>query len=177
MNQKERILRKFEVQGMLKKGAIHYLQPTQGEFLNNIYLQFQKRKGKSIDREFETIEQFHNLPTFQNGSSTCHKGSSPESQFKRCVFWHTSAQECKGERKVSLGREFVRIPMFVLSSRISSSSFYETTKNPKGLLRQIDIRIIIFLDDMFLLSQKSSVIIQVRETLVLLLQNISFVIN
>ena len=120
---------------MLKKGAIHYLQPTQGEFLNNIYLQCQKRKGKSIDSEFETIEQFHNLPTFQNGSSTCHKGSSPESQFKRCVFWHTSAQECKGERKVSLGREFVRIPMFVLSSRISSSSFYETTKNPKSSVK------------------------------------------
>ena len=55
--------------------------------------------------------------------------------------------------------------------------FTKLLKIPKALLRQIDISIIIFLDDMLLLSQKFSVLIQTLETLIFPLQKISFVIN
>lgn len=52
----------------------------------------------------------------------------------------------------------------------ASRTFTKLLKIPKVLLRQINVIIIIFLDDMPLLSQKFSVLI--RETLVFLLQKI-----
>ena len=51
-------------------------------------------------------------------------------------------------------------------------TFTKLLKIPKVLLRQINVIIIIFLDNMALLSQKFSVLIQARETLVFLLQKI-----
>ena len=38
LKQEERVLTESEVQGMLKKGAIHQMQTTQGKFLSNIFL-------------------------------------------------------------------------------------------------------------------------------------------
>ena len=46
-----------------------------------------------------------------------------------------------------------------------------------ALLRRIDVRIIIFLDDMLVMTQTLKGILQAKETLVFLLQNLGFVIN
>ena len=50
-------------------------------------------------------------------------------------------------------------------------------KIPIALLRRINVRIIIFLDDMLVMAQTLKEISQAKETLIFLLQNLGFVIN
>ena len=42
----------------------------------------------------------------------------------------------KKECKVPLGGEFVRIPVYVLWSRTTSSNFYKATKNPNSTVKE-----------------------------------------
>ena len=109
---------------MLKKGASQQLQQTQynGNFWAIFFFSFKNGWGKFADSEFEIFEQFHTL-------------TSPKYDLKDEYFRHTSAHGRKEECKVSLEREFVRIPMSVLWSRTCFSDFYETTKNSKSSVK------------------------------------------
>ena len=55
--------------------------------------------------------------------------------------------------------------------------FAKLLKIPLALLRRINVRIIIFLDDMSVMAQTLKEISQAKETLIFLLQKLSFVIN
>ena len=55
--------------------------------------------------------------------------------------------------------------------------FTKLLKIPIALLRRINVRIIIFLDDMLVMAQTLKEISQAKETLIFLLQNLGFVIN
>ena len=48
---------------------------------------------------------------------------------------------------------------------------------PIASLRRINVRIIIFLDDMLVMAQTLKEILQAKETMIFLLQNLGFVIN
>ena len=55
--------------------------------------------------------------------------------------------------------------------------FTKLLKTPIALLRRINIKIIIFFDDMLVMAQTLKEILKAKETLIFLLQNLSFVIN
>ena len=55
--------------------------------------------------------------------------------------------------------------------------FTKLLKVPTALLRRINVRIIIFLDDTLVMAQTLKETLQAKETLIFLLQNLRFVIN
>ena len=55
--------------------------------------------------------------------------------------------------------------------------FTKLLKTPIALLRRVNIKVIIFFDDMLVMAQTLKEILKAKETLIFLLQNLSFVIN
>ena len=65
--------------------------------------------------------------------------------------------------------------MFWLGS--CPTNFHKIIKNPNCVLRHINIRIIIYFDDMLLMGHSIEEISMCRDTVIFLLQHLGFVIN
>ena len=66
--------------------------------------------------------------------------------------------------------------MYVLVSD-QPSSFYQNLESPISLLRCLNIRVLIYLDDILLMSQSIERLLVARDTVIFLLQHVGFVIN
>ena len=144
-----------------------------------------KGRGKSSCDQSEGIEQIHSIQTFQNG-----RFALPEI--------HNTVQQndylCKVDLKDAYfsvplhnnSRKFVRFLWlgnlyeflclcFGLGSapRISS----KLLQIPIAILRRINVRLIIFLDDILLMEKTLQEMSMSRDTLIFLLQRLGFVIN
>ena len=69
----------------------------------------------------------------------------------------------------------VSLPLFWF--RASSKSFSQITEKPNCSFETINIRIIVYLNDMLLMGQILEEIMTMRDILIFLLQNLGFVIN
>ena len=71
----------------------------------------------------------------------------------------------------------VLVSMFWSEPSISDYYFTKLLKIPIAILRQIQVRIIIYLDDTLLMSQTINGLEIARDTLIFLLQGLDFVLN
>ena len=71
--------------------------------------------------------------------------------------------------------EFLCLRMFW--SRTSPRVFTKILKVPISLLRCLNIRVLIYLDDILLMSQSLERLLVARDTVIFLLQHVGFVIN
>ena len=71
--------------------------------------------------------------------------------------------------------EFLCLCMFW--SRTSPRVFTKILKVPISLLRCLNIRVLIYLDDILLMSQSIERLLVARDTVIFLLQHVGFVIN
>ena len=141
-----------------------------------------KQEGwrSSTCNKYQISEQLNTLPTFQNGRDAFHKGSSPRARLfdkdrsKRCLFWHTSRRKLKKIYSFTMGRKFIRILLLMFWPGSSPLILTKLLKIPIALLRRINVRVIIFLEDMLVTAQTLKQILQAKETLIFLLQNLAF---
>ena len=73
-----------------------------------------------------------------------------------------------------MGRKFIRILLLMFWPGSSPLILTKLLKIPIALLRRINVRVIIFLEDMLVTAQTLKQILQAKETLIFLLQNLAF---
>ena len=87
--------------------------------------------GQQTSNKFETSEQFHPIPAFQNGGTEFTTKYAPEGRLhvqtgpKRCLLLCSSKKGIKEICTVSVGRDTLRVPLSLFWSRSSSSNIYQ----------------------------------------------------
>ena len=166
-----------EVEAMLRKGAVHLVHSKDSQFLSNLFLVPKKDVGKQTCYQSEGIKFIHPLFSLQN-----RRFASVKSSFQRERWWTwkmpTFAFLCtRIKKKFQWKRniyEFLRL-CFVLDP--PPRIFTKLLKIPIAVFWQIQVRIMIYLDDMLLMSQTVNSLEIARDTLIFLLQSLGFVIN
>ena len=181
MNKKQIALVDLELKEMLKKGAIMRTQLAQGEFLSSLFLVGKKDGGYCPVINLKMLNQF--IPFL-------HFKLEGLSQLKHII------QEGDWMCKLDLKDAYFSVPLDRNSRKFVrfqwNGTLYEFmclcfglgpaprvfTKLLKlSLLRKINIRVIIYLDDMLILSHTIREAHMSRDTVIYLLQNLGFIIN
>ena len=76
-----------------------------------------------------------------------------------------------------MGRKLIRIPLLMFWPGSSPSDFHKTSEDPNCLTKKDQCKNNNILDDMPVMVQTLKEISEAKETLIFLLQNLSFVIN
>ena len=107
----------------------------------------------------ESIKFIHPLFSLQNGRFASVEGSSERERFyvqggpERCLLLRSCAQESSKISSISMEVKYLQVPVSMFRSGSSTRIFTKLLKIPIAVLRRIQIRIIIYLDDMLLMSQ------------------------
>ena len=159
VNQEERLQINSEIKEMLRNGAIQQVKSEPEELLSNLFLANKKDGGSSTCNKSQISEQLHTIPTFQNGRNAFDEGSSPKIQLlikidlKDAYF---GIPLDKSPRKyIRFHWEGNLYEFFCLCFGLGPVPpiFTKLLKIRIVLLRRIDVRIIIFLDDMLVMAQ------------------------
>ena len=139
----------------------------------------EREKGErsiQANSQFETIEPICAIRKIQNGDfkkcprtpSTRRPSSKNRSQ--TCLLLGEFSGTKQENSTFSMERKSVRIPL-------SSVRFTKILKVPMILQRNLNFRIIIYIDDMLIMGKSLKEIEMARDTTLFLLQNLGFVIN
>ena len=94
-----------------------------------------------------------------------------------CILQCPIGSKLKEVRKTSVEGDSLRVHVPVFWTRPSTNGVYKLLKIPISLLRKINIRVIIHLDNMLILSHTIREAYMIRDTVIYLLQNLGFIIN
>ena len=88
--EKDKIIQK-EVDSLLAKGAVHEVEPVDGQFISTIFLVDKKTGGKRPVINLKYLNQFveKNVWTQIYSGSNCFRGSDVYNGPFRCLFQHT----------------------------------------------------------------------------------------
>ena len=184
MSQKEKQLIHVEVNEMLSKGAIHVAAEghTPGGFLSNLFLVGKKDGGYRPVINLKHLNSFIPYQHFKMEKFKLPTGHFEGGRFhvqirhERCLFFNNDYTLPRGSTFVFLWSgnlyEFLCL-CFGLGP--APRIFTKLLKIPISILRRINIRMIIYLDDMLLLGQTMEETIMSRDTVIFLLQLLGFV--
>ena len=120
--------------------------------------------------QLEEVKSIHTLSALQDGVSGPPEGSPPakrlngKSGYEGRLLLHSSGKGVSKVCKVPLERKTLPVPMPVLRvSPCPLSVFSKLLKAPTALLRRLNIRLIIYLDDILIMGQSQSEIDMARE--------------
>ena len=136
--------------------------------------------GQSLGNKFEISEQFHPQLTFQNGGTqftskhATGKGFHVQIRPKRRLLLCATK---KGKQEIC-AFPVGSVPSLCLCFGLGPAPliFTKILKIPISSLRRLQIRVIIYLDDMILMSQTIELLISM-DTVIFLLTHLGFVIN
>ena len=183
MSKESESLVEQEILEMLVKGAIQKVQHCPGEFLSNMFLVGKKDGG---NRPVINLKQLNELVPYQKFKMEgLH---SLKSLLQQGDFL------CKIDLKdayftVPLNKNSHKFVRFLWSGNLyqficlcfglgtAPRIFTKLLKIPIALLRRINIRLVIYLDDMLLMGRTMKDILTARDTLIFLFQHLGFVIN
>ena len=168
---------------MLLKGAIQKVTQFRNQYISNLILTSKKNEG---NRPVINLKHLNNFITYQHFKI---KGLNLlQSKLQEKDFMYKidlkGAYFCVPLKKES--RKYVRFqwegtlyeflcPCFGLGP--APMIFTKILKIPISLLRRLQIRVIIYLDDMLLMSQTIEELLIGRDTVIFLLTHLGFVIN
>ena len=179
MSMQESELINQEVEAMLRNGAIHLVHSKESQFLSNLFLVPKQDGGNRPVINLKALNSF----TPYSGRFASVEGSSERERFyvqggpERCLLLRSCAQESSKISSISMEGKYLQVPVSMFRSGSSTRIFTKLLKIPIAVLRRIQIRIIIYLDDMLLMSQTINGLEIARDTLIFLLESLSFVIN
>ena len=139
--------------------------------------------GQQTSNKFETSEQFHPIPAFQNGGTEFTTKYAPEGRLhvqtgpKRRLLLCSSKKE--SGKYVWFQWEGTLYEFLCLCFGLGPTPLISTKilKVPISLLRRLQIHVIIYLDDMLLMSQTLEELLMSRDTIIFFLIQLGFVIN
>ena len=183
MMKKQLALVDLELKEVLRKGTIIRTQPAQGEFFSNLFHAGKKDGGYCPAINLKMLNQFIPFLHF--------KIESP-SQLNHII------QEGDWMCKLDLKDAYFSVPLDRSSRKFvrfqwkgtpyeflclcfglgpAPRVFTKLLKLPIFLLRKINIRVIIYLDDMLILSHTIREAHMTKDTVTYLLQNLGFIMN
>ena len=123
---------------------------------------------QQTSNKFQTSEQFHPI-SFQDGGTDIITKYAPEARLhvqaepKRQLLLCFSKKGIKEIYMVSVGRDTLRVPLSLFWSRSSSSNIYQNFKGTNFPLQGLQIRVIIYLEDVLLMSQTLEELLMSRD--------------
>ena len=148
-----------EVESMLKKGTIQKASVEKGQFLSNLFLVAKKDGGTDPCNKLKKSESIHSLSSLQNGRLAFAEGNAErerlhvQDRHEGCLVLCSTASKILEVHPVLLERSVTQIPVSIFWPGTGSTIFTKLLKIPIAILRRINIRITVYLDDMLLMSQ------------------------
>ena len=178
MSKEQFLLVEQEVLEIFEKRAIQKVVPTQRQFLSNFFLVEKKDGGNHPVTNFKKSQQIDSPRAFKMEGLHCLKFLLEQDNLL-----------CKIDLKeayfsVSLNKNSQKFVGFQWSGNLyeflclcfglgpAPRILTKLLKVPIALLRQVNIRIIIYLDDMLLIGSTLPEILMARDTLIFLLQHL-----
>ena len=183
VNQEEKLQINSETKKILRKSAIQQVKSEPGEFLSNCFFVNKKDVDHWPVINLKFLNNFISYQHFKMEEVHLIKGLLQEHVFlikidlKDAYF---SIPLDKSSRKYIRFQWEGNLQEFLcLCFGLGPAPliFTKLLKTPIALLRRINIKVIIFFDDMLVMAQTLKEILKAKETLIFLLQNLSFVIN
>jgi len=172
-----------EIQSMLGKGAIKKVPSQKGEFLSSIFLVPKKDGGNRPVINLKNLNSFIPYQHFKMEGLHVLRDLIQEGDFmckidlKDAYFVVPIAPESKKFLRFLWGQSLFEFQCLCFGLGPAPLVFTKLMKVPVGLLRRLNIRLIIFLDDILIIGTTQKEVLQHKETVVYLLQSLGFVIN
>ena len=180
MNQKHTEVMEEEVRNMIEKGEVKLVQPCIDQYLSNVFI-VNKKEG-----EFRPVINLKTLNAHVPYSHfkmeglgvlkelLCHQDLMVKLDLFYCALGRRLTKECT----LQMEKKNLSVPLHVFQSAPAPRVFTKLMKVPITLMRRINIRFIIYLDDIPLMgSTQQEEIIMIRDTKIYLLQHLGFLIN
>ena len=183
MNQEERLQIKSEIKEILRKGAIQHVKSEPGEFLSNLFFVNKKDAGYRPVKNLKFLNVFTPYQDFKMEGMYLIKGLLQEHNFlikidlKDAYFGIPLDKSSRKYIRFQWEGNLYEFLCLCFGLGPAPLIFTKLLKIPIALLWRINVRIIIFFEDMLVMAQMFKEISQAKETSIFLLQNLGFVIN
>ena len=183
MNMEQSALIDKEIDAMLRKGAIQKVRSQRDQFLSNLFLVEKKEGGNRPVINLKNLNAYlpylhfkmegpHLLKVMLQEKDYLCKVDLKDAYF--CIPLHQTARKYVRFQWKGNIYQFLCL-CFGLGP--APRLFTKLLKIPIALMRRLNVRIIIYLDDMLLMCQSVEKMLLARDTLLFLLQHLGFVIN
>ena len=172
-----------EILEMLGKGAIQKTNHSQGEFLSNIFLVQKKDGGQRPVINLKNLNKYVPYQHFKMEGLHCLKYLLQQGDWMCKIdlkdAYFTIPLSEKSQKYIRFRWEGTLYEFLCLCFGLGPAPriFTKLLKIPISLLRRINIRLVIFLDDVLLMAQTIEELLMSRDTLIFLFQKLGFVIN
>ena len=172
-----------EIESMLKKGAIAEASSEQGQVLSGIFLR-EKKDGSS--RPILNLKSLNNhipymhfkMESLKNVKDMLKQGDlMVKIDLKDAYFTLPLHPKSRKFVRFQWGRKIYQFLCLCFGLGPAPRLFTKLMKVPVTLLRRLNIRLIIYLDDILIMGSSEEEILMARDTVIYLLQALGFVIN
>ena len=168
---------------MLKKGS-HTANKVSGwGIFKQYFVVREKRQGKPVCGERKIHKPVHSISAFQNGrfvlppQITIRGRFHVQDGYKRCLLFSSTVSVIKNYVRFSWSENLYESLCLCFGLRPAPRIFAKLLKTPMSVLSRINIRIVIFLDNMLIMGQTMEKILMSRDTVIFLLQHLGFALN
>ena len=166
----------LKLKEMLRKGAIKRTQPVQGKFLSNLFLAREKDGGYRPVINLKILNQFIPFLHFKmEGLSQLKR--LIQLDLKNAYFSVPLDQNSRKFARFQWKGTLCEFMCMCFGVGLAPRVITKLLKIPISLLRKINFRVIIYLDDMLILSHTIREAHMSRDTVIYFLQNLGFIVN
>ena len=183
MSAEERVAVDQEIESMLKKGAISKANSERGQVLSSIFLR-EKKDGSSrpilnLRKLNDHIPYIHfKMETLKNVKDMLRQGDfMVKIDLKDAYFTLPLHPNSRKFVRFQWGRDIYQFLCLCFGLGPAPRLFTKLMKVPMALLRRLNIRLIVYLDDILIMGSSEEEILMARDTVIYLLEALGFVIN
>ena len=183
MNSDQSTLVNQEIESMLQKGAIQKVPHVSGEFLSNLFLVHKSDEGKRPVIHLKNLNSFIPYQHFKMEGLHLMKDLLQEGDYMRkinlCDAYFTIPINQKYRKYLMFKWEGTLYEFLCLCFGLGPAPliFTKLMKVPISLLRRLNSRLIIYLDNMLIMARSVQELIFHQDTVIYFKQNLGFVLN
>ena len=183
MTREEKSLVDQEVQNLLMKGAIQEVHLSQNHFLSNLFLVPKKSGGHRPVINLKKLNTYIPYNHFKMESISLLKELLRKEDFmckidlKDAYLSVPLHQQSQKFVSFKWGEKLYQFLVLCFGLGPAPRIFTKLMKIPIALMRRLNVRLIIYLDDCLILGSTAQEVIAARDTLIFILEHLGFTIN